>query len=166
MNGQHSPNESRELSKIVRPQSSLDEHVHQLYEKTRLNELATRLRFLTALQIEAMVGCIMPALKVVPFGSSVNGFGRMGSDLDLVLTFDETQEKTIPLSTKLPLPLQIITKIQGGSDRAILQTAAKILENLAPGLINMQSILSAKVPILKFKQAFIDLDVDLSAEDV
>lgn len=159
---QTSSNESKKLSEIVRPQSRLEEHVHQLYEETRLNELATRLRFLTVLQIEATIGCLFPALKVLPFGSSVNGFGRMGSDLDVVLRFDQNQENT--------LPLKILTKAGYGSIRTqhmiILQTTAKILENLTPGVENMQSILNARVPILKFRQEFLDLDVDLCAENL
>lgn len=160
---QTSSNVSRPLSEIVRPQSSLDLHVTQLYEKTRLNELATRLRFLTAQQIETTVVCMIPALKVFPFGSSVNGFGRMGSDLDLVLSFDQTQGRNT-------VPLKIVTKTQYGSERThqmiTLQTVARILENLAPGVVNMQAILNAKVPILKFKQNFLDQDVDLCAENL
>lgn len=160
---QTSSNLSKGLSEIVRPQSSVEEHVSQLYETTRLNELATRLRFLTAQQIETTVGCMIPALKVFPFGSSVNGFGRMGSDLDLVLAFNQTQVGNT-------VPLKIVTKTQYGSERThhmiTLQTVARILENLAPGVVNMQAILNAKVPILKFKQSFLDLDVDLCAENL
>ena len=37
-------------------------------------------------QLEVVFKSLYANVKVQPFGSSVNGFGRMGCDLDLVLT--------------------------------------------------------------------------------
>lgn len=44
-----------------------------------------RLRFLTARQVEMCLLGLFPNAIAYPFGSSVNGFGKMGCDLDLVL---------------------------------------------------------------------------------
>lgn len=155
--------ESRELYSFVRRQDSLDEYVLQLYERTRLNELATRLRFMAALQIEAMVSNIFPSAKALPFGSSVNGFGRMGSDLDVVMSFDETPAEN-------DVPLKFSSKEQHGTERyhhlVILQTITTLMEKWTPGVANMQPILNAKVPIIKYRQSFLDLDVDLSVHNL
>lgn len=56
-----------------------------LYDITKLNDLGTRLRFLTALQIERTICGLFPQVAAYPFGSSVNGYGKLGCDLDLVL---------------------------------------------------------------------------------
>lgn len=160
---QHQSIDAVDLAAIVWRQRSLNELVLQLYEKTRLNDLAIRLRFLAALQIEATVSCIFPSAKALPFGSSVNGFGRMGSDLDVVLSFEEKN-----VDNKLPLRMN--WKAQNGTERShhslILQTLSRLMENWTPGVVNMEAILHAKVPIIKYKQSFLDLDVDLSANNL
>lgn len=56
-----------------------------LHNLTKLNEVGTRLRFLTAKQVEMAVIGMFPSAAALPFGSSVNGCGRMGCDLDLIL---------------------------------------------------------------------------------
>lgn len=155
--------ESQDLSAIIRRQDTIGEQVQQLYERTRLNELATRLRFLAAHQIEAIVTSVFPSAKALPFGSSVNGFGRMGSDLDVVLSFDHMQ-------TEDESPLKFNSKEQPGSERSyhlvMLQTAAMLMGNWTPGVARLQPILHAKVPIVKYQQSFLDLDVDLSAHNL
>lgn len=64
-----------------------------LHRLTKLNEVGTRLRFLTAKQIEEALIGMFPEAHALPFGSSVNGCGKMGCDLDLVLRF--TKEKKV-----------------------------------------------------------------------
>lgn len=57
-----------------------------LHDITKLNDVGSRLRFLTAKQVEDALSGMFPFATAFPFGSSVNGFGKMGCDLDLVLT--------------------------------------------------------------------------------
>lgn len=159
---QRSTNESENLATIFRRQGSLNEHVYQLYNRTRLNELAIRLRFMAAMQIEAVVSSMFPSAKALPFGSSMNGCGRMGSDLDLVLSFDEKNVEN-------EMPLKFNSKgneLQRHHHLVILQTLSKLMENWIPGVADMQPILHAKVPIIKYKQSFLDLDVDLSSHNL
>lgn len=59
-----------------------------LYESSRLDELGLRLRLLTARQIEMALEGIFPNIAVLPFGSTVNGLGKAGCDLDLVVQHD------------------------------------------------------------------------------
>lgn len=62
-----------------------------LYNSTKLNDLGTRLRFLTARQVEMAVTGMFPNAAAYPFGSSINGYGKMGCDLDLILKLDTSK---------------------------------------------------------------------------
>lgn len=67
-----------------------------LHNITKLNEVGTRLRFLTAKQVEKALAGMFPSAAALPFGSSVNGCGKMGCDLDLILRLTNDQKvKTI-----------------------------------------------------------------------
>lgn len=77
---------------------------------TRLNDVGQRLRFLTAKQVESTVSGLFPNLCAFPFGSSVNGFGKMGCDLDIVLRL--TQEK-VTYSLQFEIIVLMCGKFQG-----------------------------------------------------
>lgn len=64
-----------------------------LYDCTKLNDLAVRLRFLTARQVELAMKGLFDGAIAYPFGSSVNGCGKMGCDLDLVLRLSREEQK-------------------------------------------------------------------------
>jgi poly(A) RNA polymerase len=51
--------------------------------------MSIRLRFYTAYQIEHSFHGLFPNIAVLPFGSSVNGFGKQNCDLDLSLSFEK-----------------------------------------------------------------------------
>jgi poly(A) RNA polymerase len=72
-----------------------------LYDATKLNDIGTRLKFLTACQVENCVRGMFPTAKAIPFGSSVNGYGKMGCDLDLVLRLSD--EKVILINEEFNL---------------------------------------------------------------
>lgn len=57
-----------------------------------MGELGTRLRFLTARQLQTALSGAFPFCKALPFGSSVNSFGKAGCDLDLVLQLGGVEE--------------------------------------------------------------------------
>lgn len=63
-----------------------------LHDSTKLDELGTRLRFFTARQLELAMSGLFPLCAVLPFGSSVNGFGKAGSDLDVVFRHDMSHQ--------------------------------------------------------------------------
>lgn len=71
----------------------ISDQIVSLYNLTKLNDIGTRLRFLTSIQIESCLSGMFPNSTVYPFGSTVNGFGKMGCDLDLVLRLNS--EKVI-----------------------------------------------------------------------
>lgn len=72
------------ILKEMRKEKTIDNQIMRLYTCNRLSDFSIRLRFLTALQIEEAFTGLFHQPKVLPFGSSINGFGRMNSDLDMV----------------------------------------------------------------------------------
>ena len=69
--------------------------MENLYSLTKLNDLGIRLRFLAANQLEVAISNMFPYATASPFGSSVNTFGKLGCDLDLILSFDNRINKVI-----------------------------------------------------------------------
>lgn len=67
-----------------------------LYNVLKITDLDIRLRFYTADQISYYLSRLFSNLRVVPFGSSVNGFGQRGCDLDLLCkTTADTNQKIV-----------------------------------------------------------------------
>lgn len=66
-----------------------------LYNGLKITDLDIRLRFYTANQISYHLSRLFLNICVVPFGSSVNGFGQLGCDLDLLCKTIEDTDKNI-----------------------------------------------------------------------
>ena len=83
---------------------------------------------------------------VYPFGSSVNGLGFQGCDLDIYMDLDnpslsrESQSKTDNVLAEVPVTVTQKQKVR---------TATKILASV-PQVSRMQPIINARVPIIKF----------------
>lgn len=80
-------------NKIFVPQVS--GQVIVLYEALKLTDLEIRLRFHTAHHLERYFSGLFQNIKILPFGSSINGFGRKKCDLDLTLIPNDTEEVNI-----------------------------------------------------------------------
>ena len=62
-----------------------DEQMRAYHELTKISEVGTRLRFLACEQMELALTGMFPNVEVLPFGSSVNSYGKSNSDLDMCL---------------------------------------------------------------------------------
>ncbi|XP_022909764.1 poly(A) RNA polymerase, mitochondrial [Onthophagus taurus] len=138
---------------------SISEQMTLLHDLTKLNDIGTRLRYLAAKQVESALSGLFPNTIAYPFGSSVNGFGKMGCDLDIVLRLLETDNKTEGR-------LVFHNKASTGSDRFSSQRHMDVIGDLLqlflPGCAQVRKILQARVPIIKYCQQFADIDCDLS----
>ena len=65
--------------------NELDDQIRAYYELMKITEVGTRLRFLACEQIELALTGMFPNVEALPFGSSVNSFGKFDSDLDMCL---------------------------------------------------------------------------------
>ncbi|CAH0400275.1 unnamed protein product [Chilo suppressalis] len=139
--------------------STVSEQIEQLYEKTRLNDLGVRLRYMVARHLEVLFSSLYTNVEVRPFGSSVNGFGKMGCDLDLILT-SSIPEKMCGVDRRLVYQ----EKRCGGrqeSWRRQLELAAEVMEARAAGARRVLRVLHARVPIVKFSHQLTGLECDL-----
>ena len=97
--------------------------------------------------LTAFVKKFYPTATLTLFGSSVNGFSFARSDLDLSLTFEDH-----PTDENLNC-IDIIEKL------------AEELKK-KQGMINVQSITSAKVPIIKFTHKPTRIEGDISLYNI
>lgn len=83
------------MSIAEHPLCQVSDQITLLHRATQLDDLGVRLRYVTAHQLELAVSGLFPRAHIRLFGSSVNGFGRQGCDLDLVLQLDSRTEEVI-----------------------------------------------------------------------
>lgn len=140
---------------------SLSNQMLLLLERTQLNDLDTRLRFLTAIQIENALKGIFPRSEVLPFGSSVNSFGKIGSDIDLVLV-DNIDTKN--QSSRLIYQGKCMSNSRTQTQRHI-EILGDLLQMFLPGCSRVKRISQARVPIVKYSQDFVGLECDLAVSN-
>lgn len=66
----------------------IDQQVVSLTEAYQITEENIRLRFLVCSLLKDIAAAYFPECTIKPFGSSVNGFGKLGCDLDMILDLD------------------------------------------------------------------------------
>jgi len=149
---------------------SLSDQIKVLEDSMKVTELGIRVRFLVANHLEQAVEKFFPSGCVLPFGSTVSGIGRQGGDLDLVLLPDKTEIFPVEAQRKGKSRLWSQTKLySGGSSgnsrfqvQRVMETVADVIQLFVPGCIQVQRILQARVPILRFWSEFTELQCDLS----
>lgn len=132
---------------------TINAQMQALYELGSLSELSIRLRFLTALQIEEGLSGIAANARVLPFGSSINGFGRTSSDLDMIYCIDKESKPLGELNFLQPLHNHF-------HPAAHLGVFSQILSTWMPGVSKVEEIFGARVPILKFNHTITGLKCD------
>lgn len=167
--------EAPSIVNILKEAKSIDEQISLLYETARLNDLSIRLRFMGATQTQRILnhflGYIFPDANVYPFGSSLNGFGRMGCDLDMVLRFKEDDRA---LTVNPDAPLEFLGKehpIEATEDSTTLggrriKCIGSFLDYYLPGLDKMSAYVNARVPIVRYTDTNIDNVIDLSVNNL
>ncbi|XP_016948563.1 poly(A) RNA polymerase, mitochondrial [Drosophila biarmipes] len=162
--------EQSQLLGLLREAGDIEEQVLLLHKHTRLNELGVRMRFLAALQVQQAIAGMFPDAQAQPFGSSVNGFGRMGCDLDLILRFDNDMGAKCSQDVADPSRLVYHTKENLSNGRSQTQRHMEcfgdMLHLFLPGVCHVRRILQARVPIIKYHHEHLDLEVDLSMSNL
>lgn len=161
------------IAAILRNAASFDEQVDLLYEHTRLTDLSVRLKYITALQAQTIINEfldeIFPNAKVYPFGSTVNGFGKIGCDLDMALRFDNASQSSNE-NEHMPLAFQgntfdnaeDIKKLEGRQVKCI----ASLIEYFVPRVNGVSAFHGARVPIVRYFDENIHSSIDLSVNNL
>ncbi|XP_077293030.1 mitochondrial poly(A) polymerase isoform X2 [Arctopsyche grandis] len=141
--------------------NSISEQIQMLYDMTCLKDLGTRLRYVTARQVESALNGLFPNATVCPFGSSVNGFGKMGCDLDLVVKFT-SEDLANNLRSRLVFHTKKSTLTGRTQQQRYMEIISDMIQFFLPGCSHVRKILQARIPIIKFNQDYAGLDCDLS----
>lgn len=143
--------------------SSVSDQIQTLHDAQKLTELGWRLRFFTCRQVESALSGLFPRAVVFPFGSSVNSFGHRDSDLDMTLELagDGTTQ-----DASGRLVFQGKHSSTSANPRLTLQrrmeVIAELIDHFLPGCSQVQRILNARVPIIKYRQELTAIDCDLT----
>lgn len=158
-----------ELNTILKTAPHIDEQISLLYDSTKLNDVGIRLRFLAAYQVQQAISGMFPLANALPFGSSVNGFGKMGCDLDLILRLDQEckgpEAKKRPDSRLVFHTKENLTNGRSQTQRQ-MESIGDMLQLFLPGVCHVRRILQARVPIIKYHHEHLNLEIDLSMSNL
>lgn len=162
---------TKDLVNVLSGAASVSDQILKLYENTRLNDLSIRLRFLGALQIQRALSGLFLNHTVLPFGSTVNGFGKLGCDLDLILHYNCDDKSFNPSnneygSRRLMFHTKGCSTDTDSMKRGVTENHIKfygaLCESFIPGATNVLPIYKARVPIVRYLHKYLDLSVDIS----
>ncbi|XP_071567896.1 poly(A) RNA polymerase, mitochondrial isoform X1 [Temnothorax nylanderi] len=153
----------QEIVKLLYNAKSISGQIIVLYEALKLTDLEVRLRFHTAHHLEHYFSRLFQNMKVLPFGSSVNGFGRKRCDLDLVLVPDDSEHNA---TSRLVFHSKSMRHNDRTETKEFLGILANTMQHFIPGVFNVRKILEARVPIIKFRYDYTHTECDLSATNM
>ncbi|XP_011175208.1 poly(A) RNA polymerase, mitochondrial [Solenopsis invicta] len=151
----------QEIANMLYNAKSISGQIIVLYEGIKLTDLEVRLRFHTAHHLEQYFSRLFHNMRVLPFGSSINGFGRKRCDLDLLLVPDGNNESNI--ASRLVFHTKSMKHNDRNETKEFLGILANGMQYFIPGVYNVRKILEARVPIIKFRYDYTHTECDLSA---
>ncbi|XP_033209774.1 poly(A) RNA polymerase, mitochondrial-like isoform X2 [Belonocnema kinseyi] len=158
------PVKDKHFLEVLQNSKTAAQQVQKCYSILKLDDLGLRLRFQTAHQLERCFSGIFPDMEALPFGSSVNGFGKMGCDLDLYINFQsnrsENEESRLVFQTKR------LHDNERHQCSDFVRIIGDLIEIFAPGIFNVTKILKARVPIVKFDHRITGVECDLSLSNM
>ncbi|XP_061569125.1 poly(A) RNA polymerase, mitochondrial [Cololabis saira] len=156
-----------ELIQRLSRQETVDQQITSLTEAYQLTEENSRLRFLVCSLLKDIAAAYFPECTIRPFGSSVNGFGKLGCDLDMFLDLDGIGGRNV----KMP-PSGLFLEFQvkrANSERAVTQSVLSVIgecvDQFGPGCVGVQKILNARCPLVRFAHQPSGFQCDLTANN-
>ncbi|CAL8293327.1 unnamed protein product [Lota lota] len=156
-----------ELIQRLSKEESIDHQVTSLMKAYQVTEENTRLRFLVCSLLKDIAAAYFPECNIRPFGSSVNGFGKLGCDLDMFLDLDSISGRNVQMP-KAGLALEYQMK-RSNSERAVTQSILSVVgecvDRFGPGCVGVQKILNARCPLVRFAHQPSNFQCDLTANN-
>uniref|UniRef100_A0A8C1BV71 Mitochondrial poly(A) polymerase n=1 Tax=Cyprinus carpio carpio TaxID=630221 RepID=A0A8C1BV71_CYPCA len=163
---EQSPPSINEITQLLSERDSMDEQLQCLTETLQLTEENISLRFLVCSLLRDIAGAYFPECIIRPFGSSVNSFGKLGCDVDMILDLDGIYATSQKKGSGLSLEYQVK---RGASERAVTQSIlsviGKCVDQFGPGCVGVQSILQARCPLVRFAHQPSGFQCDLTANN-
>uniref|UniRef100_A0A8C4DAM3 Mitochondrial poly(A) polymerase n=1 Tax=Dicentrarchus labrax TaxID=13489 RepID=A0A8C4DAM3_DICLA len=146
---------------------SIDQQVTSLMETYQLTDDNSRLRFLVCSLLQDIAAAYFPECTIKLFGSSVNGFGKLGCDLDMFLDLDDISgRRTKKQESGLFLEYQLKTvSTERVVTQRILSFLGECLDQFGPGCNGVQKILNAHCPLVRFFHHPSGFQCDLTANN-
>ncbi|KAF6131585.1 mitochondrial poly(A) polymerase [Phyllostomus discolor] len=163
---QSSPS-SKKLFELLCNAESVDDQLNTLLKEFQLTEENTKLRYLTCSLIEDIAAAYFPYCEIRPFGSSVNGFGKLGCDLDMLLDLDEIGKSSAhKTSGNFLMEFQVKNVASERiATQKILSVIGECLDHFGPGCVGVQKILNARCPLVRFSHQASGFQCDLTANN-
>ncbi|XP_036914018.1 poly(A) RNA polymerase, mitochondrial isoform X2 [Sturnira hondurensis] len=162
-----SPPSNKKLFELLCNAESVDDQLNTLLKEFQLTEENEKLRYLTCSLIEDIAAAYFPHCEVRPFGSSVNGFGKLGCDLDMLLDLDEIGKSSAhKTSGNFLMEFQVKNAASERiATQKILSVIGECLDHFGPGCVGVQKILNARCPLVRFSHQASGFQCDLTANN-
>ncbi|XP_028288542.1 poly(A) RNA polymerase, mitochondrial isoform X1 [Parambassis ranga] len=156
-----------ELIQRLSREESINQQLTFLTEAYQITEENSRLRFLVCSLLKDCAAAYFPECDIKPFGSTVNGFGKLGCDLDMFLDLDSISGWNVKMP-KSGLSLEFQMK-RANSERAVTQSILSVIgecvDQFGPGCVGVQKILNARCPLVRFAHQPSGFQCDLTANN-
>ncbi|KAG8516633.1 Poly(A) RNA polymerase, mitochondrial [Galemys pyrenaicus] len=163
----HSPPSSKKLFELLCCAESIDDQLSTLLKEFQLTEENIKLRYFTCSLIEDIAAAYFPDCVIKPFGSTVNGFGKLGCDLDMFLDLEEIGKlNTLKISGNFLMEYQVRNvPSERVATQKILSVIGECLDHFGPSCVGVQKILNARCPLVRFSHQASGLQCDLTTNN-
>ncbi|XP_022186361.2 poly(A) RNA polymerase, mitochondrial [Nilaparvata lugens] len=158
------PPDPKHIYAMLNSSNDIPDQMIKLFDALCLDEIGIRMRFLTAQQIQRSLTGLFPAAVAVPYGSTVNSYGKKGCDLDIHVQLDQSTEEDC--NGHLIFHAKSTLATSRAQQQRSVDMLGDLVQLLLPGCNHVRKILNARVPILRYKQELTGTECDISVTNM